>query len=316
MSTTENPPIASSHISWILLDSEVCIGNASHRNDSTAVEARRNRKPIEVSVCAVRPPNPSRLYVHCPDLEAGEVFIQQPCIVSTADGFVLLRLGVGCPPSRFSISISSRSARTRYEMNDYFIYRPAGPEGPSLKRLQKPPAHFFQNYEVALLPRGDHFTLAALSARISSNQFDHHLFKSEDGSWDWDTEELVLSEKPFEHHMTTAVITIGGECGTIGWVDLWRGILLCDLLTENHNLRYLPLPLTSLEGRMDGCPQPFRAIAVVGSSLKLVDLQVHAERLPNNDPETRPPGGPTSDSMTGHSPHIPRARMQPPIFVA
>jgi hypothetical protein len=297
MATTYNLPIPSSPPAWILLDFQVCIGDASHRNDSTAVEARSNGRPIEVSVWAARPPTPSRLYVHCPDLEAGEVFLQQPCIVNTEDGFVLLRLAVGCPSSSFSIS--SRSARIRREISDYFIYRPAGPEGPLLKRIQKPPTRFFKNYEVALLPRGDHFTLAALSTRIG-NEFDLHLFKSENGSWD--TVVVVLEKpqepvpenacQPIEQHITSTVITIGGEGGTIGWVDLWRGILLCDLLTEKHNLRYVPMPPPNLENhaeRIECCPKPYRSIAAIGNSLRVVELEVHGDRLPYNDPET---GGP------------------------
>uniref|UniRef100_A0A0D9WJI3 DUF1618 domain-containing protein n=1 Tax=Leersia perrieri TaxID=77586 RepID=A0A0D9WJI3_9ORYZ len=45
--------------------------------------------------------------------------------------------------------------------------------------------------------------------------------------------------------MTTKVITIGGAKGTVGWVDLWRGILLFDVLDELPELRNVPLPLPS-----------------------------------------------------------------------
>jgi hypothetical protein len=45
------------------------------------------------------------------------------------------------------------------------------------------------------------------------------------------------------YHATSNVITLGGANGTVGWVDLWRGILLCDVLEERPKLRDMPLPL-------------------------------------------------------------------------
>jgi hypothetical protein len=45
------------------------------------------------------------------------------------------------------------------------------------------------------------------------------------------------------YHLTTKVIVIGGATGTIGWVDMWCGILLCDVLEENPKIRDMPLPL-------------------------------------------------------------------------
>jgi hypothetical protein len=196
--------------------------------------------------------------------------------------------------------------------SDYFIYGLAagpGPGGlPSLRKIPKHPADCFNKCEVALLPHGDDFTVAALSAR-TGNEFDLHFFRSED--WSWDTEAVVLAEKNarslLSQHLTSTVITIGGERGTVGWVDLWHGILLCDLLAENRNLRYMPLPKAHDD---QGCPRPYRDIAVVGGSLMVADLDVHGDRLPVNDPETK---GPTSGSMIGQSPCIPRVRARPPV---
>uniref|UniRef100_A0ACD5TXU8 Uncharacterized protein n=1 Tax=Avena sativa TaxID=4498 RepID=A0ACD5TXU8_AVESA len=299
MATTGNPPPASSPPAWILLDSQVSISDVPRRNESTAMAARKNGRAMEVSIRPARPPNPSRLHIHCPNLEPGsEIFVQEPRIVSTAGGLVLLRIGVGCPPTTRSFSFSSRSAGIRRELTDYFVYRLAAGGGlPSLTRLPKPPTRFFQNYEVALLPRGDHFTVAALSAARTGGEFELHLFKSED--WTWDTELVVLLREPAtvpEHvcelHITSTVITVGGERGTVGWVDLWRGILLCDLLAENRNLRYVPMPRcrkNHKDKRMECCPRPYRDIAVVEGSLKLVDLEIHGDRLPENDPETEGP---------------------------
>ncbi|RLN25254.1 uncharacterized protein C2845_PM07G13990 [Panicum miliaceum] len=46
-------------------------------------------------------------------------------------------------------------------------------------------------------------------------------------------------------HHTSAVFTIaiGGEGGSVAWVDLWRSILLCDVLCPDPSLRGVPIPL-------------------------------------------------------------------------
>ena len=86
---------------------------------------------------------------------------------------------------------------------------------------------------------------------------------------------------------TSTVISIGGEAGTMGWVDLWYGILLCDVLRDEPTLRGVPLPvpLDMVSGNNGmgaelGCPHPFRGIAFIkgGSGnpddcLKLVHLE-------------------------------------------
>ena len=43
--------------------------------------------------------------------------------------------------------------------------------------------------------------------------------------------------------MTNKVIILGGPKGTVGWVDLWRGIILCDVLEESPKLLDMPFPL-------------------------------------------------------------------------
>lgn len=48
-------------------------------------------------------------------------------------------------------------------------------------------------------------------------------------------------EEPERFHETTKVITLGG--GTVGWVDLWRGILVCNVFDESPVLWDVPLPV-------------------------------------------------------------------------
>ncbi|RCV43811.1 hypothetical protein SETIT_9G323700v2 [Setaria italica] len=66
-------------------------------------------------------------------------------------------------------------------------------------------------------------------------------------------------------HSEFPVITLRGPRGTVGWVDLWRGIVLRDVLEESPELRDMPLPLPA-KGNWskfrNGCPYYSRDIVV------------------------------------------------------
>nr|XP_045088519.1 uncharacterized protein LOC109775345 [Aegilops tauschii subsp. strangulata] len=83
----------------------------------------------------------------------------------------------------------------------------------------------------------------------------------------------------------------------MGWVDLWHGILLCDVHVPSpaeeeespgpRLLHYVPLPepmQPDNDLRLHGFSSFFRDIAVVNGRIKFVDLQLHASpgsRTPN-----------------------------------
>jgi hypothetical protein len=75
------------------------------------------------------------------------------------------------------------------------------------------------------------------------------------------------------------VITIGGQYGTVGWVDLWHGIIICNLLRENHELRYIKLP-TLLAPEPWGNTMFARDIIFINSCIKLFEMQ-YMERVSN-----------------------------------
>ena len=63
------------------------------------------------------------------------------------------------------------------------------------------------------------------------------------------------------------------------WVDLWRGILLCDLLEDSPKLRDLPLPLPARgnwEKFLNGPPGYYRDNAVNQSkdTIKYVEMEI------------------------------------------
>ncbi|KAK3140836.1 hypothetical protein QOZ80_5AG0406500 [Eleusine coracana subsp. coracana] len=223
-----------------------------HSNRTTATSLTRNKVPISVSFVFQRPPQLSTVFVHSSDLQPDD----PPETVRSVDDLVLLRVNV----SRF---------RTLYGC-DYFVYR-AHPSRPSLSLLQRPHP-FFQNCTAGLLPRPDgQYSVAALV------RFPVKIPRKCD--------RLL-------YHHTTTMIAIGGELGTMGWVDLWRGILLCDLLDPNPALRVMPLPLPFESMRANnglgvylGYPGDRRGITFIREKrcFKFVHMQVTGDRVGNDE---------------------------------
>uniref|UniRef100_A0A0E0CKP7 DUF1618 domain-containing protein n=1 Tax=Oryza meridionalis TaxID=40149 RepID=A0A0E0CKP7_9ORYZ len=74
---------------------------------------------------------------------------------------------------------------------------------------------------------------------------------------------------------TSKVIVMGGELGTVGWVDLWHGILVCDILLDNPRLRYIPLPPPLVPRQLRGDPMFLRDIIVLGGHIKFFEMYNH-----------------------------------------
>jgi len=119
---------------------------------------------------------------------------------------------------------------------------------------------------------------------------------------------IPVNARRLNYHLTTTVITLGGEAGTIGWVDLWSGIQLYDLLHDHQDnsrptIRHMPVPVplpmhaitcNRGAGAKLGCPRAHRGITVATNKtgktfLKFADLQTIGGRLPYNDIETQLP---------------------------
>ncbi|CAL5051262.1 unnamed protein product [Urochloa decumbens] len=107
----------------------------------------------------------------------------------------------------------------------------------------------------------------------------------------WKIHDLSLSVQRHEHrdqildHKNCKVVTIGGDAGTLAFVDLWQGVLLCDVLTWEREaagqgkreaiplLDYVPLPDYLIRtARFKGDARLYRDIAFLNNHLKCVDL--------------------------------------------
>jgi hypothetical protein len=92
------------------------------------------------------------------------------------------------------------------------------------------------------------------------------------------------------------VILLGGSL--LGWVDLWKGILVCDVLCQDPHLAvgFIPLPLNQ---NMDNhiCPWFVRdVVACTNGSLKFIEIE-HLLSTPPPPAACQQNGAPTPDVM-------------------
>ncbi|XP_037428569.1 uncharacterized protein LOC119294480 [Triticum dicoccoides] len=238
------------------------------RNSTTASCTTKGHGIVEATLIPAIPPAVSCLQVYCSPPRPAAV--PAPYIIAFEADFILI--GVAATTRRY----------------DHFVYNLAAGAGTSsLELLPLPPDPCplsLDDSRVGILRcrRGNHssYLVAALCYTFSPGEYELRLYSS--GTGKWDTKTLLSRSQQQEHagsyHVNHKVITIGGDAGTMGWVDLWQGILLCDLLRLRNDarLRYVKLPPPLLPGRtLEGCPRSSRDIAVVGGRIRYVELQIH-----------------------------------------
>ncbi|RLN29119.1 uncharacterized protein C2845_PM05G32960 [Panicum miliaceum] len=255
----------------VLLDRWCYIANLP--NNTTAESTTSSGLSIKVTFHAARPPLVSHFCVHCPGLDFRSI---GPKIVATDADLVLL-----CVPVDPNNTI-------RESDWDSFVYRP---RARWLDRLPNPHPMELDDSATALVSREDGAWW----------EFDLHLHRSSD-SKGWISKRLSVNE--FErdkliplpqavdrlYHETEKTITIGGEHGTVAWVDLWRGIFFCDVLKECPLLQDVPLPVPA-RGNWDGLlkqcdPSYLRDITISRNkkSIKYVELEFLSREEPDSIP--------------------------------
>ncbi|CAN6294735.1 unnamed protein product [Urochloa humidicola] len=279
---------------------------AARRNASTATSTTSNGHPIEVTFYTARPPVLAHFNVHCPGLQLppNDGLLMPKAIAADGDLFL------------FRVPVDPKGKHFYYH-NDYFVYT-AHPQHPKLDLLPKCDYTCFGDNELAVLSYGGgaadgyrQYAVAGLGLQAALLTMKLHIYRSgsggEPGSWTsseqrLSPEELIRDKvcpiprdaRMILDHLTTKVIVIGGPRGTVGWVDLWRGILFCDVLDESPKLRDLPLPLPARgnwKRFVNGCPYYCRDIAVGGgrrkdSIIKYVEMEiVHPTAVPPSRPE-------------------------------
>ena len=246
---------------------------ADGENDTTAQAETSKGQVVQVSFTLADPPAVSYVCVQCPGLEVDD-FAAEPVILCADGPFVLLALTFIYSPSRPVIAGSGRS--------EYFVYR-AGPEEPSLELIPRP--HFTCPFlgHVGILHCGDgQFVIAVLDINLADGgwSYDLHLFSSRESNA-WITKRVTRDlscdwDLPAMFHTTSKVITVGG--GKLGWVDLWRGIIVCDVLHTDDDpfVRFtsLPDPMESNKDDFgDTCPRSIRDINCTNGSFRFVEME-------------------------------------------
>ncbi|XP_048559993.1 uncharacterized protein LOC125540419 [Triticum urartu] len=279
----------------ILLDLRCYIADLP--NATTASSATSRSLPIQVTFRAAPPPLLSHLCIHCPGL--GLIFRHSvPRVVATDADLVLLRV-----PMNINASLDVQSW-------DYFVYRPRVHR---LDLLPNPYPMCFRDNEAALLSREDgaSYAVAAISSWCPVYEGDNkdsiirwdfrlHLYRSSD-SEGWITMPMSLQDLARDkllplpaaadtedddhmplYHKASKTLAIGGKRGTVAWVDLWRGILLSDVLGERPMMVFqdipLPMPARGNRGRfLRQCePNYIRDVAITRhkDTIKFVEMEI------------------------------------------
>lgn len=214
---------------WVLVGRLAHIGR--RRDDvATAVAETSDGHRIEVSFVPSDPPALTRCFVHCPDLTAGD-FVDEPPFIIAADGAFLL--------------ISVFFSRRRFDSIDYFVFR-SGPGTPSLDLLPRPYPVAALSIHVGVLSCGGQYLVVDPEWRFHGDgrmSYYLHIFSSKTKSWCSKAARLPCGMKGYRGWFEpNKVLAIGG--GSMAWVDLRNGILLCDSVAkeEHPEVRLIQLP--------------------------------------------------------------------------
>ncbi|VAI35359.1 unnamed protein product [Triticum turgidum subsp. durum] len=217
-------------------------------NASTADGFTSSGDAIRLTFWPAHPPLISYFTIHLPTLlqdGSATSLTLLPRLVRTDGDLALFRVMIG-------------SSYIDPDHNNYIIYR-AGVN--KLEVLPTHPTRLFSDLSVALLrcPDDGRFLVANLRSTCDLGQYALDLFDSRSGTW---ITRSMCTEPPHEdgHYSTpTKVIALGGDRGSVGWVDLWNGILIGDLLpggdgNDNNVLRFIRLPVLLAPNKMTpGC---------------------------------------------------------------
>uniref|UniRef100_A0ACD5WID8 Uncharacterized protein n=1 Tax=Avena sativa TaxID=4498 RepID=A0ACD5WID8_AVESA len=221
---------------------------------------------IKVTFFLADPPAVSYFCVHGPELKHAE-FRVVPRVVFSVKHLVLLR---------FAFTLRPRSTVHGVPPVQYFVYKAAHGQ-PSLTPIPttRRPNNNVPSYPSILPFEGEdgNFLVADLATTQTRGHYVLHIFSSKKKEWTARPLQLQLSpatkeDLPSIHHK---VIALGA--GTIGWIDLWRGIIVCNVFDPDPVLRFIPLPKPAFNLRRDGDPRQIRDVTCFNGIIKFIEME-------------------------------------------
>lgn len=227
-----------SYPEWVVLDTVASGARYRHKSDAKALAASTRTAAsvalereseagvvVEVSFSLVDPPEVPSFAVHCHGLRDDDGLPFHARVVSAQGNVVLLYIILD-----------------RYKPGLYFVYS-VGQGNPSLEVL--PLSDSFHPIDaVGILPysRGGSesygYVVATISRVITDGILKYQLlrYSSKTKAWSTKLAPLVCDCEDDDltdllNHSTHKVIAVGSS---LGWVDLWWGILVCDVLNDEE----------------------------------------------------------------------------------
>uniref|UniRef100_A0A0D9VQB5 DUF1618 domain-containing protein n=1 Tax=Leersia perrieri TaxID=77586 RepID=A0A0D9VQB5_9ORYZ len=127
---------------------------------------------------------------------------------------------------------------------------------------------------------------------ITHITFTLHLYSSASDKW---TVKSVLLDASCnldkiasEHHPTLPSKTIRGG-SLIGWVDIWKGILTCDVLADQPVVRFIRLPNLMPGNEPSASPWHNRNVSCTDGVIKLVEMEHYWVPLHSTDQDSSNP---------------------------
>jgi len=244
---------------WIILDTRVYL---AHRDNSTTAEAVTSKgHPFKVSICFADPPALSYVCIHCPGLQPSN-FADEPRVLQSEKQFLLLHLPLNW------------DTRWVEQSNEYYLYEATPQKPPTLSRIPNPGPSLLLPRDIGIYCcNNGEYILAGLCPTLAAG-YELHLYSSV--SKVWTRKPAYLEKPPLEDQRPVAsnkVIQLGGSL--LGWVDLWRGIMVCDVLSDDYvQLFFVPFPGLMPGNKADHiCPWMIRDITCTNGSLKLIEIE-------------------------------------------
>uniref|UniRef100_A0A0E0EUV7 DUF1618 domain-containing protein n=1 Tax=Oryza meridionalis TaxID=40149 RepID=A0A0E0EUV7_9ORYZ len=250
-SDADHPP------EWVLLDVRAYV--ADRRNATTATARLGNGHAIQVTICAAPPLLVSYICAWSPTSDPAELFEMEPTVEAVNADLVLLRIHV-----------------LPYEVED-LVYRAKGWRTPlpSLTPLPKQDPYLQERYNIAILPRSHGFYISTLDCYFPNPERSlgrYCIFDSLDCKWSNVPLSLDQLRNPPDKnkvfHLTEKVIILK-DPHLVAFADLWRGIIICDIL-DISTASYVPMPKEIINLRRTRASSITRDIAVVNGRLTVV----------------------------------------------